>query len=234
MRKRSEAVGAKVTKDLVGAIERGEVRPPPEVFPGTRVPDPPETYFVCRACSNVSHHALADWPLTEPCPKCSVSGQHMHAVTGSYCGHEDRNSGLLCGRPQFALVPTGVTCPGGHPHAPQLSQGEVITRNAEARATRTHRHADAKVVNNVVNASVSRTLPRVNATVGERLFTPVQYHAFRVGPFSVSLDVEPGEDPDEVQHRAYAQARRMYEEAFEQELREYVEKMKRVAELVRG
>jgi hypothetical protein len=52
----------------------------------------------------------------------------------------------------------------------------------------------------------------------EQRFSPVEYHSFGVGPFSVVVTVRPGETPDQAFDRAWnflaAQARKMYPSAL--------------------
>lgn len=65
----------------------------------------------------------------------------------------------------------------------------------------------------------------VSATWGEELFTPKQFNSFRLGPFSGSTTVRPGEDRGEAFRRLYAELEAHAEEAFEKKKRDYLRRL---------
>lgn len=74
--------------------------------------------------------------------------------------------------------------------------------------------------------SVAGGKVRVEATVGEQLFAPVQYFSFRVGPFHASVEfdhADPSIDPADVVRRLGDSLRTVQRREFEQQLDAHLE-----------
>jgi hypothetical protein len=74
----------------------------------------------------------------------------------------------------------------------------------------------------------------VTATWGERTFTPVAYNTFKVGPFSYTTQVRPGESPEAAISRAQAIVDRQGQAAFEKALADFLTQLKQVGEATRA
>jgi len=67
----------------------------------------------------------------------------------------------------------------------------------------------------------------VTATAAECLFSPKQYNAFRIGPFTVQTRVRPGETHLDALRRAQKACDALYTEAFDKKLAQYVGELRK-------
>lgn len=88
------------------------------------------------------------------------------------------------------------------PPPPTDPRGSVTTPPEEYRTTEPSPRtaSPSTVVNNVVGSSGEY----VDVTVGEELYGPVQFHAYRVGPFEMRVYLRPDEDHGQAAERGLA------------------------------
>lgn len=74
---------------------------------------------------------------------------------------------------------------------------------------------------------------RVTVTLGAQKFSPVQYHTFDVGPYSLEVEVRAGESYRDACHRGLAELKAIAEHEFEEALKLFTARVKRGLEEVR-
>ena len=74
----------------------------------------------------------------------------------------------------------------------------------------------------------------VSVTVGAETFCPIKFHAFVVGPVTVSVRVRKGEDSISAVARAKAIARAAWDAEYEEKLEEHPGRVRQASESVRG
>jgi hypothetical protein len=70
---------------------------------------------------------------------------------------------------------------------------------------------------------------RVSVTYGERLFSPHEYHSFRIGPFTLSAEFKPEQDTLALARSLSETLEAFAEEQFQRALKSYREQMTAVA-----
>lgn len=71
----------------------------------------------------------------------------------------------------------------------------------------------------------------ITVTWGGERFQPIQYFHVDTGPISVTIRPEPSERANQAYARAYALVEKYGKQLFESKLKEYLERVKRVAEM---
>lgn len=123
----------------------------------------------------------------------------------------------------FGPVPFGVLAATPAPHA-SADKERAKAREAPTRAP------EPPAVTNVVNHAPVPTLSveTVSATWGEELYTPKQFNSFRVGPFSGTTTVRPGETRAQAAGRLMLDLETLATEAFETKRAGYMTRLSRV------
>lgn len=69
-------------------------------------------------------------------------------------------------------------------------------------------------------------MPTITVTWGEETFSPVQFQSFRVGPFSMQVEVRPGETEEAAFDRAYTLLTRKAEKVREEKAKSFIAAIK--------
>jgi len=62
---------------------------------------------------------------------------------------------------------------------------------------------------------------KIIVTYGEQTFCPIQYHSFRVGPFTMETTIQPGEDEDAAFERCWLFLHRRARQAYREARRDF-------------
>lgn len=71
-------------------------------------------------------------------------------------------------------------------------------------------------------------------TWGEELFTPVSYNSFRIGPFTMTTKVQPGETHEQAFERAWKALAAMARAQYQQKRDGYLQRLRDVGAAARG
>lgn len=143
-------------------------------------------------------------------------------------------NGLLCAechKPQHE-TPSGPTC-GEHGGADGYEPPPAKKPLAEATSTPETRRAVRGEKIDAATGVGPNVFPTgdegelVTATAAECLFSPKQYNAFRIGPFTVQTRVRPGETHLDALRRAQKACDALYTEAFDKKLAQYVGELRK-------
>jgi len=74
----------------------------------------------------------------------------------------------------------------------------------------------------------------VTVVWAEELFAPVQYQSFRVGPFSITTKIRPGEDATAAMSRAWNYLDAFARKAYVQKRDDYLNRLAEVGESTRS
>lgn len=74
----------------------------------------------------------------------------------------------------------------------------------------------------------------LTVTWGAEKFSPVQYQNFDVGPLAVTIAREPGLSVEDAHARAMTRLRELVQVQFEEQLRDFLARVKQAATVARG
>jgi len=74
----------------------------------------------------------------------------------------------------------------------------------------------------------------VSVTIGRELYSPIRYQTFEVGPYTVVTKVRPGETAREAFARARAVAQEAWDQEFEEKVGQHGDRVSRAADAVRS
>ena len=86
-------------------------------------------------------------------------------------------------------------------------------------------------VTNVVNQS-SPQRARLTVVWGEEYFQPVQYNGFKVGPFSLEVDIQQGVTVEATYHAAWIILDQLARKQFDEKLDAYLDRLQQMGERV--
>lgn len=75
---------------------------------------------------------------------------------------------------------------------------------------------------------------RVSVTIGRQVFSPIQFHTFEVGPFSMTRDLRDGETAEEALRTIYLELRAFADGVYERERTAFIERMRTARRSAQG